>query len=108
MVTFIEKHRDAYGVESICAVLPIAPSTFFQHARERRSPDLRSSRARRDERLHEDIHRVWSEHRELYGARKVWRQLRREGVVVARCTVERLMRKRGMVGAQTPSVRRTS
>ena len=92
MVTFIDEHRAEYGVESICAVLPIAPSTYHKRARERRNPELRSMRARRDERLEREIRRVWEVNRGLYGSRKVWWQRRREGNDVARCTVERLMR----------------
>jgi putative transposase len=82
------------GVEPICEVLQFAPSTY--HAAKNRPP---SARAMRDEELLIEIRRVWKENYEVYGARKVWRQLNREGIVVARCTVERLMRAEGLVGA---------
>jgi len=98
MKAFIEDHRDDYGVEPICKVLPIAPSTYYLHAARRAKPELRSARAQRDEALSLQIRRVWDEHFQAYGARKVWRQLQREGLTVARCTVERLMRKMGLKG----------
>ena len=98
MIAFIDDHRAVHGVEPICRVLPIAPSTYRRHAQERRHPDRRSARARRDEDLCQSIRRVFAENMAVYGARKVWRQLRREGVRVARCTVERLMRKLGLQG----------
>jgi transposase InsO family protein len=79
-------------------VLPIAPSTYYAHKARAADPTRRSERARRDEQLHEDIRRVWEANRCVYGARKVWRQLRREGRAVARCTVERLMRTAGLEG----------
>lgn len=99
MVGFIDDHRATYGVEPICAVLPIAPSTYFRHRAEQRDPSQRSARARRDDELRPDIQRVWNEHHQVYGPRKVWRQLRREDVDVARCTVERLMQGLGLRGA---------
>jgi transposase InsO family protein len=99
MVTFIDEHRAQYGVEPICQVLPIAPSTYYKHRRQRRDPDRRCARAKRDELLSAEVRRVWNENRRLYGRRKVWRQLRREGVEVARCTVDRLMRVQGLSGA---------
>jgi putative transposase len=99
MVDFIDEHRAVYGVEPICAVLPIAPSTYYQHLRQKRQPERRSARARRDDELRLEIQRVWDENFAVYGAEKVWRQLRREGVDVARCTVERLMRAMGLRGA---------
>ena len=98
MIAFIDDHREAYGVEPICRVLPIAPSTYYEHVAKRANPERRSERARRDEALEADIRRVFAENFEVYGARKVWRQLRREGRVVARCTVERLMRIIGLQG----------
>ena len=99
MVEFIDQHREEYGVEPICAALPIAPSTFYPHAAQRRTPELRSARQQTDEALCSEIHRVWEEsHGGVYGAEKLWRQLRREGFVVARCTVERLIRKIGIRG----------
>lgn len=100
MIEFIDTHRDVYGVEPICAVLPIAPSTYYEHCRRRRNPEARSRRGRLDEELSVDVRRVWRDSFDgVYGARKVWRALRREGKLVARCTVERLMRRMGLHGA---------
>jgi putative transposase len=99
MVNFIDEHRDAYGVEPICSVLPIAPSTYYEQEARRKNPDLLPARAKRDAALRETIDRVWREHFEVYGVRKVWRQLRREGIDVARCTVARLMKNLGLQGA---------
>jgi putative transposase len=100
MVTFIDEHREAYGVEPICAVLPIAPGTYYEHRARRRDPSRLPQRVRRDDDLRVEIRRVWTESFDgVYGADKVWRQLRREGVAVARCTVERLMRQMGLRGA---------
>lgn len=98
MKAFIDDHRTVYGVEPICKVLPIAPSTYYLHAVRRTDPGRRSARAQRDERLSPEIRRVFEEHFQNYGARKVWRQLLRESIVVARCTVERLMRQGGLHG----------
>ena len=98
MVGFINDHRDAYGVEPICAVLPIAPSLYYELRARQRCPDRRPARARRDEALGGHIRRVWRENREVYGVRKVWKQLRREGRPTARCTVARLMRQLGLQG----------
>jgi putative transposase len=98
MVSFIDDHRATYGVEPICAVLPIAPATYYAHKARAREPDKRSVRAKRDEVLRTDIRRVYDENFAVYGAEKVWRQLRREGVATARCTVERLMRVEGLRG----------
>ncbi len=100
MKEFIDQHRDAYGVEPIRKVLPIAPSTYYPHAAREADPAQRPARAQRDERLCGHIQRVWDENLQVYGADKVWRQLRREGVEVARCTVERLMRRLGLQGAR--------
>ena len=99
MIAFINEHRDTYGVEPICKVLPIAPSTYRLHAARQRDPSLLPDRARRDLVLMEEIERVFETNYSVYGARKVWRQLRREGRDVARCTVERLMRDLGLAGA---------
>jgi transposase InsO family protein len=99
MIAFIEDHRKAYGVEPICRVLPIAPSTYHEHAAKRREPARRSERARRDEMLKGEVQRVFEENFRVYGVRKVWRQLGREGIAVARCTVARLMRTMGLQGA---------
>ncbi len=91
MNAFVDAHRAVYGVEPICKVLQIAPSTYHLHAARRTDPGRRSARALLDERLREQIQQVWTDNFQVYGARKIWRQLRREGVNVARCTVERLM-----------------
>jgi putative transposase len=98
MIAFIDGHREAYGVEPICRVLPIAPSTYHLHVAKRVDPAKMSARARRDEALKVEIKRVFEVNYEVYGARKVWRQLQREGFNVARCTVERLMRDIGLQG----------
>ena len=99
MVSFIDQHRNRYGVEPICRVLPIAPSTYHEHKVQAREPERRSARVKRDEQLASEIRRVYQANFGVYGARKVWRQLIREGVDAARCTVERLMRKQGLRGA---------
>ena len=98
MKAFIDEHRDVYGVEPICKVLPIAPSTYFAHAARQAAPEKRSDRAKRDEALTHEVERVWNENRRVYGARKVWKQLKRERFDIARCTVERLMKRRGLRG----------
>jgi transposase InsO family protein len=98
MVAFIDDHRCDYGVEPICDVLPIAPSTYHEHRARRDDPSRRPARAKRDEELRQEIRRVWDESFKLYGVQKVWRQLKREGFEVARCTVERLMRAMGLQG----------
>ena len=98
MTAFIDEHRDTYGVEPICSALPIAPSTYYGHKARQTDPSRLPKRARRDAALMVEIERVWNENRQVYGARKVWRQLHREGFAVARCTVERLMRQMGLQG----------
>lgn len=98
MVSFIGDHQGSYGVEPICRVLPIAPSTYYAHKACLADPTRLSDRVRRDAVLQQEIQRVWKANHEVYGARKVWRQLRREGIEVARCTVERLMRELGLRG----------
>jgi len=98
MIAFIDDHREAHGVEPICKVLPIAPSTYHAHAAKRADPAKLSTRAKRDAALQPEIARVFAENFAVYGARKVWRQLQREGEQVARCTVERLMRTMGLEG----------
>jgi putative transposase len=92
-VRFIAEHKDRWGVEPICRELQVAPSSYY--AAIRRPP---SARRRRDERMKGEIRRVWDEHRQVYGADKVWAQLKREEIPVARCTVERLMRQLGLRG----------
>lgn len=99
MIAFIDAHRAVHGVEPICRVLPIAPSTYHEHAWRRAAPDRLPSRAKRDARLRAEVHRVWEENFQVYGVRKVWRQLRREGTEIARCTTARLMRQMGLSGA---------
>ncbi len=98
MIAFIDDHRDAHGVEPICKVLPIAPSTYHDDAAKRQDPTKLSARAQRDMALKPEIARVFAENFEVYGARKVWRQMLREGHGVARCTVERLMAELGLQG----------
>ena len=99
MIAVIDAHRDAYGVEPICNVLPIAPSTYHAQAARRANPETLSRRAKRDAALKVEIRRVFDENFRVYGVRKVWRQLGREGIAVARCTVARLMRAMGLQGA---------
>lgn len=108
MIAFIDDHREAYGVEPICRVLPIAPSTYHAHAAQRADPAKASARARRDLVLREEIRRVHEANFGVYGARKVWRQLGRDGTAVARCTVERLMRQMGLRGAVRGKETRTT
>jgi putative transposase len=98
MYAFIDAHRAEYGVEPICAVLQIAPSGYYRYRRAAGDPTQRSARAQRDERLQAAIQAVYTQHHAVYGARKIWHQLHREGTVVARCTVERLMRADGLQG----------
>ena len=96
MIAFIDAHRGVLGVEPICRHLPIAPSTHFDHAAKRADPNLRSDRAKRDAELRVEIRRVFDANFQVYGVRKAWRQLRRDGVDVARCTV--LMKTMGLAG----------
>jgi putative transposase len=103
MIAYIDRHRDRFGVEPICRVLPIAPSTYYQHTK-----GPRSARAVRDAQLKVEIRRVHGEHLGVYGARKVWRQLHREGIAVARCTVERLMGELGLEGVRRGPPHRTT
>ena len=91
MVAFIDDHRAAYGVEPICAVLPIAPSTYYRYKAQGVDPSRRSRRAQRDDVLRAEVQRVYDEQQQVYGVRKVWKQLGREGIPAARCTVARLM-----------------
>ena len=98
MVAFIDAHKESYGVEPMCRYLPIAPSTYYVHCQQRRAPDSRSARAKRDALLCEEITRIWQDNHGLYGYRKLLHALRREGWDVARCTVERLMRTLGLQG----------
>jgi transposase InsO family protein len=104
----VDRHRQAYGVESICKVLQIAPSGYWRHAALKREPHRRCARAQRDEALIPHIQRVWHANLQVYGADKVWKQLNREGLPVARCTVERLMRRLGLRGVRRGKVVRTT
>jgi putative transposase len=103
MIAYIDAYKDRFGVEPICRVLPIAPSTYYD---ARRRP--RSARRRRDQELKAEIRRVHAEHFGVYGVRKVWRQLHREGIAVARCTVERLMGELDLEGVRRGKPRRTT
>ncbi|MGB8401526.1 IS3 family transposase, partial [Bradyrhizobium sp.] len=98
MIRFVDEYRSAYGVEPICKVLPIAPSTYHEHARRRAQPETAPARVQRDDVLRVEIKRVFDENFSVYGVRKVWRQLLREGIEVARCTVARLMGAMGLRG----------
>ena len=99
MVSFIDEYRPECGVEPICATLPIAPSTYYERKARQADPGRLPQRTQRDTLLRDHIRRVWETNFQVYGARKVWRQLNREGIAVARCTVERLMRVMGLDGA---------
>jgi putative transposase len=98
MIAFIDDHRALYGVEPICRVLPVAPSTYHAHAARRANPEKLPDRTKRDAVLRVEIRRVYEANFRVYGVRKVWRQLAREGIVTARCTVARLMRAMGLQG----------
>ena len=108
MIAFTDDHRGEYGVEPICMVLPIAPSTYHARVARRADPAKASPRARQDLWLMERIRRVHEANFGVYGARKVWRQLAREGIAVARCTVERLMRQMDLCGAVRGKETRTT
>jgi putative transposase len=98
MIRYIDDHKDRYGVEPICRQLPIASSTYYEHKAREADPQRAPARVRRDAELAPAIERVWEENFRAYGARKVWKQLHREQIGVARCTVERLMRQAGLRG----------
>jgi len=108
MIAFVDDHRGAYGVEPICRVLPIAPSTYHAHVARRADPARLSARAKRDAALRPEVQRVFDENFGVYGVRKVWRQLTREGHDVARCTVARLMRAAGLQGVNRGKPVRTT
>ena len=108
MKAYIDKHRDKYGVEPICKVLQIAPSCYWRHAAQLRNPTLRCTRAKHDDEIIPHIQRVWHANMQVYGADKVWKQMNREGIAVARCTVERLMRCLGLRGVRRGKVVRTT
>lgn len=106
---FIDRHRKRFGVEPICKVLQVAPSAYRRPVARRRDPALRCARVRRDEVLADHVERIWQANLQVYGARKVWRQLQREGIKAARCTVERLMRaQEGLRGAMRGKAVRTT
>ena len=107
-MTFIDDHRHEYGVESICSVLPIAPSTYYEREARRKNPELLPARAKRDAELRTEINRVWHEQQEVYGVRKLWKQMKREGFDVARCTVARLMSDLGLRGVVNGKTIRTT
>ena len=98
MIRFIEDHRDVQGVEPICKVLPIAPATFYDHLAKRSDPSRLSARAQRDGELKPEIERVFEDNLSVYGVRKIWHQIGREGFDIARCTVARLTKEIGIEG----------
>lgn len=100
--------RDKHGVGPVCRELDIAPSVYYWHQQQRRYPEKRSERARRDDQLKQEIQRVYDANYGVYGVRKVWRQMLREGFCVARCTVERLMKMMGIAGVQRGKKVRTT
>jgi transposase InsO family protein len=105
---FIDQYRHAYGVEPICRVMQVAPSGYWRYAAQQRTLELRCARSQRDDVLSVDIERVWQANLQVYGADKVWRQLRRKGTEVARCTEECLMRKAVLRGFMRGRVVRTT
>ncbi len=102
------EHRHVHGVEPICQVLQVAPSTYYRYAQQEADANLRPKRWWKDQTLRPQIQRVWQENRQVYGVRKVWRQLKREGYQVARCTVERLMSELGLHGVVRGKVVKTT
>lgn len=98
MICFIDAYRDEHGVEPICQQLPLSVSTYYWHKERERHPEKVADRYKRDQQLIPDIQRIWDENQQVYGARKVWLQLKRETINVARCTVERLMKHMGIQG----------
>jgi transposase InsO family protein len=108
MVSFIDQHRAEFGVEPICKQLPIAPATYYEQKARQRESERIPQRLRRDAEISHEIRHLYEENFQVYGARKIWRQLGREGIVVARCTVERLMRSLGLQGVVRGGKRRTT
>jgi transposase InsO family protein len=104
----VDAHRDTFGVEPICRVLQVAPSGYRRHVSRERDPQRRTAREKRDAMLMPEIERVWRSNLQVYGADKVWRQLQRKRIAVARCTVERLMRVLGIQGVRRGKVVRTT
>jgi HTH-like domain len=103
MVAFLDAHREEYGVEPICTELPIAPSTYYEHKVREKDARRLPPRVRRERWLSGEAKRVWEENFQVYGAHKVWKQLKRERLPAARCTVERLMRQMGLRSEAVPS-----
>jgi len=108
MVRFVDDHREQYGVEPICAVVAIAPSTYYEQKARQADPSRLPARAQWDARLVPEIQRVWEANHSVYGAKKVWKQLDRERIRVARCTVARLMAQAGLRGVVRGARRRTT
>jgi len=108
VTTFIDAQREHFGVESICKALQVAPSGYWRRAARRRNPALLPARAQSDAVLAPQVERVWTSNLQVYGYRKVWRQMRREGVTVARCTVERLMKLKALQSAKRGKKMRTT
>ena len=108
MYRLVDEHREVHGVEPMCRVLQIAPSAYRRHAARLRDSRLLSARAQSDGLLMPTIERVWNDNLQVYGADKVWMQMNREGAVVARCTVERLMKRLGLQGVRRGKVVRTT
>lgn len=100
MYQCVDAHRVTHGVESICKVLQIAPSGYWRHQARQRNPELRCERAKRDEQLMPQVRRVWNANMQVYGVDKVYKQMNRQAIKVARCTVERLMRRLGLRGVR--------
>ena len=98
MTAYIDQHKDRFGVEPLCALLPMSSSTYYEHKAREADPSRHPPRWHRDKQLKAEIERVWEENFRVYGVRKLWRQLLREGLKVARCTVARLMRELGIEG----------
>src|SRR3546814_9906775 len=103
VMSFIDSHREELGIEPICRELAIAPSSYHEHAARLADPAKRSARARRDDEIKQQIKRVHDDSSGLYGTRKVWHQMRREGATVAKCTIERLMRAMGLARSEEPT-----
>ena len=99
MIEIIDENREEFGVEPICDVIEVAPATYYEHKHQERDPDRRSDRAKRDEVLRPEIQRVFDDNYRVYGVRKVWKQLNREHIPVAKCTVRRLMAQMSLRGA---------
>jgi beta-phosphoglucomutase-like phosphatase (HAD superfamily) len=108
MIAFIDAHREVYGAEPISRMLPIAPSTYHEHFARRTAPDRLPPRVKRGTKLWLEIHRVWDENFQVYGVRKVWRQLCRQGIGIACCTTARLMKQMGLAGVLRGKVAKTT